>query len=244
MGAALDRHNRSKRARIEATNSMTAGVQSEYCHIQKCIASTSRNIEGFAGRVTSEVSRKWTIKLLSLNLMNFQTIDLADVTSTYHKAASTDLSSIHESTRSLAEQATKEDTPTGATPRKRVWQYVDRWELTQSRDVVLNAWRQRRGSNASVDTFMNENIPPQLTVTEEDAMAIDCVILPSGSCVGDCEEVPPESPTAVSLASSESSTSIPMGQPIMQKKSTKTSLRTLTDLPTNLIIQRGSRRAW
>lgn len=56
MDVALDRHNRSKRARIDATNSMAAGVQSEYRHVQKSIASTSRNIEGFAGRVASEVS--------------------------------------------------------------------------------------------------------------------------------------------------------------------------------------------
>ena len=241
MGAALDCHNRSKRARIEATNSMAVGVQSEYCHIQECIASTSRNIEGFAGRVASEVSRRWTIKFFGLNLMNFQTIGLADVTSTYHEAASKDLSSIHDSTRSLAEQATKGDTPTGTTPRKRAWHYVDRWELTQNRDVVLNAWRQRRGSNASVDTFMNENIPPQLTLTGKDAMSVECVISPSEDHVGDREEalVLPESPIAVSLASSASSTA----QPIMQKKSTKSSLGTLTDLPTNLIIQRGSRRA-
>lgn len=169
------------------------------------------------------------------------------MTSTYHKAASTDLSSIHDSTRSLAEQATKEDTPTGSTPRKRVWQYVDQWELTQNRDALLNAWRKRSGSNASVDTFMNENTPPQMMVTEEDVMPVDCVTSPSESHRGDGEDVQPESPIAVSLASSASSTSIPIARPVMQKKTSSKSglpsLGTLTDLPTNLITQRGSRRA-
>jgi len=55
VDAAFDRHSRSKRARIEATNSMATDVQSEYRHVQESIASTSKNIESFAGRVTSEV---------------------------------------------------------------------------------------------------------------------------------------------------------------------------------------------
>lgn len=51
----LDRHNRSKRARIESTDIMVGDIQSDLRHFQRGIASTSRNIETFVGRVVSEV---------------------------------------------------------------------------------------------------------------------------------------------------------------------------------------------
>jgi kinesin family member 11 len=46
-------------------------------------------------------------------------------------------------TDSLVEQGSKEDLPTGSTPRKRVWQYTDSWELTKDRDTVIQGWKRR-----------------------------------------------------------------------------------------------------
>jgi len=115
----FDRHNRSKRARIEATNSMVTDVQSEYRHIQRGIASTSRNIEGFAGQVASEVgnSKFICVYRFFFDAIASQTTGLSNVTTTYHKAANTDLSLIQQSTKSLMEQGTREDTGTGLTPK-------------------------------------------------------------------------------------------------------------------------------
>jgi hypothetical protein len=74
--------------------------------MQESIASTSKNLEGFAGRVTSEVGHL-EITYMDRNLIDvflLQTAGLASVTTAYHKAASTYISSIQQSTRSLAEQ--------------------------------------------------------------------------------------------------------------------------------------------
>ncbi|KAI6022678.1 kinesin motor domain-containing protein [Pisolithus marmoratus] len=124
LNSSFDRHNRAKRARVESTNTMMTDVQSELRHFQRGIASTSRNVEGFVTRVVSE----------GVNLSN--SVEL------YHKAASGELNTLQDMTRSLVDQGTREDVPTGMTPRKRVWEYVDKWELTKSRDILLQSWRQ------------------------------------------------------------------------------------------------------
>jgi len=38
----------------------------------------------------------------------------------------------------------KDDLPTGETPRKRKWQYPTDWTVTESREAVLDSWRQQR----------------------------------------------------------------------------------------------------
>ena len=146
---------------------MATDVQSEYRHVQQGIASTSKNVEGFAGRVTSEVSRiqMTCMDSKSERWLPLQGAGLADITTAYNEAATIDLASIQQSTRALAVQGMREDTPTGLTPRKRVWQYVDQWGLTQSRDTVLNARRQRGGSN---DILVDKNLPLQADAKEDD----------------------------------------------------------------------------
>jgi kinesin family protein 11 len=37
----------------------------------------------------------------------------------------------------LTDQGTRPDKPTGATPRKKVWNYVDHWDLTENRQDLL-----------------------------------------------------------------------------------------------------------
>lgn len=227
---------------------MVTDVQSEYRHIQRGIASTSTNVEGYAGRVISEVCYP------NLDYVNdfadgiiLQITNLANVTTAYHKAANTDLSSIQQSTRSLVEQGTRDDTPTGLTPRKRVWEYVDEWELTQSREVVLKAWRQRSSSNAGSDTFTAEHVALMAEDTEEDdAHDVEAMMVEASPQQSSSGELTPESPVAVSLASSISSTSVPASiRPPIKKTMSKIgvpTLGTLTDRPTNVITQRGSRR--
>lgn len=175
------------------------------------------------------------------NAPALQTTGLGNAITTYHKAASSGISSIQQSIKSLIEQGTREDTATGLTPKKRVWQYVDEWELTQSREVVLNAWRQGGSSNAGSDTFIAECVPLPTEDTENEeegdveAMIVDPVISPKQS---QREGPDPESPVTLSAASSTSA-------PPPTKKTLKlglSALGTLTDRPTNVITQRGSRR--
>ena len=139
-----------------------------------------------------------------------------------------------------------------------MWQYVDQWELTESRDTVVKAWRQKNGLNAdnvlNSDNILNENLPPQgedTDVDEDDdveAMMVDAVFSSLGQYQSDRPgALGPESPIAVSLASSASSTSIPITQPPNKKtasemKSGLPTLGTLTDRPTNIFTHRASRR--
>jgi kinesin family member 11 len=59
----------------------------------------------------------------------------------------------------LVETGTREDEPTGDTPRKKTWKYQDQWELTKSRDVVLKEWRHRGASTEDSETFLAEHLP-------------------------------------------------------------------------------------
>lgn len=150
------------------------------------------------------------------------------------------------------EQGTREDSPTGLTPRKRVWQYVDEWELTQSRSAVLKAWRQRSGSTTSSDTFVTENEPPPAQLedhglVDEGRVEGEVVVSPgrdSGPLFGP-RGLASGSPV-LSLASSASSVSVQVSKPVLHEKASESSiptLGTLTDRPINVMTQRGSRRA-
>ncbi|KAH7926333.1 kinesin-domain-containing protein [Leucogyrophana mollusca] len=226
FGSGLDRHNRAKKARIESTNTLVNDVQSDLRHVQRGIASSSRNVEGFVGRVVSEST------------------NLSDSTQKFHDVASSKLSSLQQTARSLMEHGTREDIPTGMTPRKRVREYVDQWELTKSREDILSSWRQGESSRSSSDTFVAEHLPlpeesePEMTVDEDNPQS------PS-------EPIAPNSPPIVSLSSSVSSTDTlpvapPIPPPLMKKTvSTKSGLPTmgaLVDRPTNILGNRGSRR--
>ncbi|KAJ7920103.1 P-loop containing nucleoside triphosphate hydrolase protein [Mycena leptocephala] len=195
---AFDQQTRAKRARIETTSSLGVEVQSEYKSLQRGFASTSRNIESAVGRVVSE------------------TTSLSSTTETYHKISRNELSSAMNAIKALAEHGAQPDTPTGTTPRKRVWQYVDQWELTKSRGELLQTWRETGASATASDTFLAQHQPLREVGAEEeedgDAMAVDEVMSPlseSGSSG--------ESPTAVSLASSASSIALPPPSQVAKK---------------------------
>ncbi|KAG2138000.1 P-loop containing nucleoside triphosphate hydrolase protein, partial [Suillus clintonianus] len=106
-GAGLDRHDRAKRARIETTNGIATEVQTELRYLQPGAASSSRNVEGFSGRVVSEST------------------SLSDTIEKHGNNTTSRLASLHQTARSLLDQGTRED-----------------WELTQSRDAILQLRRQ------------------------------------------------------------------------------------------------------
>ncbi|KAK0459751.1 kinesin 2 [Desarmillaria tabescens] len=217
----FEQHQRVKRARIETTKAMGVNVQSEYRSLDLDLASTSRSTEGFVNQVSSTAS------------------NLQDMITTLKSSASSQVSSLGCATRSLAEQGAKEDVPTGSTPRRKAWEYVDHWELTKSRDDLLEAWRQKVLSSVKNEAFLAEHLP----LPEEDDIAsvIDETLSSSAQS--------PSSPVApASLVSSASSVSYPsIPQPIMKgntKYSTKGSgalTGTLTDAR-NVYTTRGSRR--
>jgi kinesin family member 11 len=128
---------------------------------------------------------------------------------------------------SLLDQGTRGDVPTGKTPRKRVWECPDQWELTEGRDNVLRAWRERGTSDSATKTELIPDEPdnPDMPVN-----------------------VKPEfqhkfnSPLAASLASSTSSESVPIYLPVkvVNAKSNFDTHRdpgTLKDNTTNVVAE-------
>ena len=101
----------------------------------------------------------------------------------YRNDTASSLSGLRQANKALQEQGTREDVPTGTTPRKRAWEYDDDWERTQDRDTVLRDWRQSqqhrskrprlRSRSASVESRHGSEIDirasgPSKPVSEDD----------------------------------------------------------------------------
>ncbi|KAH7914713.1 P-loop containing nucleoside triphosphate hydrolase protein [Hygrophoropsis aurantiaca] len=226
FGSGFDRHSRAKKARIESTNTLVNDVQSDLRHLQRGMASSSRNVEGFTGKILSESS------------------SLTESTQQYHDLTSSKLSSLQQTARALVEQGTRDDIPTGLTPRKRVREYVDQWELTKSREDILSSWKHGESSGASGGVLFAEYFRVPEETEEEMKTEEDSAPSPTTSTSMDL-------PSIVSLSSSVSSTDTlavapPIPPPITKKtvscKSGLPIMGALVDRPTNILGNRGSRR--
>ncbi|KAI0079935.1 kinesin-domain-containing protein [Panus rudis PR-1116 ss-1] len=202
---ANDRLNGVKRARVDATKSIASEAQFGFNFVQRAAASTSRNIDMMSSRVSTEMS------------------DLTNSLDAYRSAAANHLSSIRQTTQILAEQGAKEDVPTGTTPKKREWDFADRWELTKSRDVILKDWRRNRSpSEPGSETFLAEHVPlPSGEQTADEASDSESqggveddtirIASPAASIHSEASAASPLSlkSSAASLSSSASSSSVP-----------------------------------
>lgn len=77
----------------------------------------------------------------------------------HHHSHTNHLSTISQTTRNLLENGTKEDVPTGSTPKKRSWDFADEWNLTKSRDILLHDWRRQGVSTSKSETFLAQHLP-------------------------------------------------------------------------------------
>lgn len=180
----------------------------------------------------------------------------------HHKLVTAGLDSIQQTSRSLLDQATREDIPTGMTPRKRAWEYVDNWELTKNRDVILRSWGGGTASASTTPHSVARSLPEESQDGDEQS---DGEVMPVGD--GDLtvtlsppleSEVPrPPTPPVISLSlSTSSSVTLPVSQqlpsirqPVRASKKTtaiksvsSTTTGALVDRPTNILGPRGSRR--
>ncbi|CDO71222.1 hypothetical protein BN946_scf184863.g18 [Trametes cinnabarina] len=233
---AFEREHRAKRARTEATDSLATEVQSGYRYMQRSISGTSRTIESTTTRVLTETS------------------GMSEAVDNLNAAASSSLGVIRRATQDLVEEATREDMPTGLTPRKRTRKAVEDLPRTEPREVLVRRWRQRGISSVGSETFLAEHLPlpeedmgsPSGSASPE-TMAVDS---PIDSRVDDQENdsTPSNSPPELvkSLASSASSSdSVPTIPSIPAlKQPTKAgmgSLGTLTERSTNVVRTRSQR---
>lgn len=227
LSAAFDREHRVKRARIEATDGLAAEAQSGYRYMQRGIGSTSRTIESATSRVLIETS------------------GMSAAVENLNAAATSSLGTIRNTTQGLAAEATREDKPTGLTPRKRGRRVVEDLPRTEPREVLVRRWRQRGMSAVGSETFLAEHLPlPEDGDSPSGSPEFMAVDSPIEALAEDLENEPTplNSPPALvkSLASSaSSSSSVPPELPpvVAVKVPTKVvanATGTLTDRSTNI----------
>ncbi|KAF8274997.1 P-loop containing nucleoside triphosphate hydrolase protein [Lactarius quietus] len=242
---AFERHGRAKRARIDATDGFCADALAESQYLQRTIAAMSKSVEANASKVTTEASKA------------------ARSAQVYHKSASEHLASMRKTTESLIDQGTREDLPTGATPRKRVWQYTDDWELTKDRDTVIQLWKRKAvqsrddGSDLrrlplAPSSSSSDSLEQPLLSTVVQPIGIldqpDLDSLPPPYLEADPEK-PPTSRFSIPLIPATPAVLPPASASNIKTKNVKRgsddlpAMGTLTERSTNLIYGRGARRA-
>jgi|ERR1700722_12995953 len=177
-------------------------------------------------------------RILLLMVMVLQNGSLKTSAESLHKAASAHLTSTMHATRMLAEQGAQQDVPTGKTPRKRNWDYINEWDLTANRDVIIKSSRQRGLSKVNREI---STLPPLHVKSSPDAMiyvTAKPIVEPARP------EVSSPSPLTVSMSSSSSSSTPPLPHPILdyRKLGVNKTAGALTERPTNILTTRGSRR--
>ncbi|KAJ3883487.1 kinesin 2 [Lentinula edodes] len=235
---AFARHLRSKRARLDDTERLNTGLQSHYTSLHRGLGSISEDIGNFAAQTIDNTS------------------NLADLTSAYHTASTSQLTVVEKTTMALSDQGTKEDIQTGSTPQKRSWRYVDEWDLTEDRKILLRAWRSRGMSGVGSETFLAEHLP--LPTEDEDlpeeieTMDVDIEPMPSRSqSPSTSEQEVPIVNSLQSSSSSSTSSALPVRPthtrqksiPILKKASGKAPQPQPPLIDTrNVYTTRGSRR--
>ncbi|KXN89241.1 Kinesin-like protein bimC [Leucoagaricus sp. SymC.cos] len=138
---ALEQHSRAKRARLDTTDSLGRDIVSNYGQLQEGLAAGSNSLRATLGSIVTEAS------------------SLSETSSSYYDSLNNDLASLRDTNRRLAEHGARPDVPTGSTPRKKTWQYVDRWDLTQNRETLLRKQTSQGSISKRSNTDTVENIP-------------------------------------------------------------------------------------
>ncbi|KAK7054865.1 Kinesin-related motor protein [Paramarasmius palmivorus] len=180
---AFTRYARAKRSRLDDTQGMAANLHTESKSLHRGLATLSKDVKAYSEQTTSYVN------------------GFTDLTEQYRNVAEENISSVQAASSSLAREATTEDVPTGNTPRKRTWKYVDKWDLTKSRDVLLKEWRSQGASSISSETFLGEHVP----LPEDDAESVqeeDTTMQAPVSKATSCQPTPEPSPREPSFPGS------------------------------------------
>ena len=195
--------------------------------MQRCIASTSRAIEGFSHRSASE------------------TTSLSDAVDALNVVATTTLGNVRRTTQTLVTEATREDKPTGLTPRKRSRKDIQDFPPTENRDTLIRRFRSKGISSVGSETFLAEHLPlPENEEVASPALAATVVASPIDSDENRPEITrDPTPPVAKSLASSSSSSTTDTAPSIKApSKSSLPAVGTLTERSTNVGVRTRTQR--
>ena len=168
---------------------------------------------------------------------------------------------MRKTTESLIDQGTREDLPTGSTPRKRIWQYTDDWELTKDRDTVIQLWK-RKAVQSQDDGSDLRRLPPVPSSSDSVAQPLSNFVRPTG--IFDQPDLDPLPPPYLEADPEKPPTSkfsiplLPAAAPAVPPPASVSNMKTknmkpgsddlpvmgtLTERSTNLIYGRGARRA-
>ncbi|KAG7092477.1 hypothetical protein E1B28_008829 [Marasmius oreades] len=138
---AFTTYSNAKRARLEAVETTAGNVRSGLGLLHRGLNTVSGSVQTYVEHTTSH------------------TKELQNMAETFKDVASTSFSSLQQGYALLRKESTKQDVPTGSTPRKRNWQYVDSWDLTKERDILLQEWRTRESSSVGGEPPVPEQSP-------------------------------------------------------------------------------------
>ncbi|KAG8936615.1 kinesin motor protein cin8 [Tulasnella sp. 418] len=153
--SALEHTRRSKRARVDATVSLSQDASGHYQALLKESRTSKERIREVADRMASTSG------------------SLQHSAEELRASTSTSLGSIRRWAQKLVSDGAKEDRATGLTPQKRQWDYVDAWSLTKSRDEILQDWRSLKGrveNRPSTDVIVDDE---EGINTEEDTIHLN-----------------------------------------------------------------------
>ncbi|KAF9454509.1 kinesin-domain-containing protein [Macrolepiota fuliginosa MF-IS2] len=152
---AFKQHSKAKRARLDTIHNLGQDIQSYYGQLQGDLASSSDSLG------------------LTLDTITAETSSLLQRSSDHYGSLSNDLGALHAANQRLAEHGARPDMPTGATPQKKAWNYVDHWDLTQSREVLLRKNTAHGSASKRRNAHVAEDVPPFQDEDEEEAESED-----------------------------------------------------------------------
>jgi kinesin family protein 11 len=82
----------------------------------------------------------------------------------YSNGLRNDLKSLRAANQRLTEEGTRPDVPTGTTPQKKTWKYVDQWDMTQSREALLR----KRTNKASISNSSSAPTSEKLLLIDDE----------------------------------------------------------------------------
>ncbi|KAG9087399.1 kinesin motor protein cin8 [Ceratobasidium sp. 370] len=112
-----------KSDRLEITKGLLQDSRQTCQTAQTRLASSSQNVQETISTVLTNAS--------------------APFCQTLKTTTNTHVTSLQQISKGLLSDVKNQDVPTGQTPRKRRWDYVDSWALTGDRETVLRAWKNR-----------------------------------------------------------------------------------------------------
>jgi kinesin family member 11 len=173
---------------------------------------------------------------------------------------------MRKTTDSLVDQGSGEDLPTGSTPRKRVWQYTDNWELTKDRDTIIEGWKRRTVQSQDDECASSSRCPSSVLPRDNFKHSVMQNVQDTPRPANVAEQLDPLPPPYVESDVDEPPTSnfpLPMAPLVVPAVALPTAVSnstmktkigksgseimpamgTLTERSTNLIYSRGARRA-